>query len=286
MEKELDNMKTKRFFAGILCALLIFTAIPCTTHAATTHTASLSAVSGLKTTSRTSSSVSISWNGVAGATKYEVYRAYAFNGTYSLIATMSGTSYNPSGLSSGREYYYKVRAVSGSTKGKFSGRLSSYTKGGSKKGRIQSSGSKVNVRKHAGTNYGALTSLSKGTTVTIVADTQTKRGEHWYRIHANVSGRSVNGYVRADLVGNAGSSNPSKPSNGKQGRVNVSSGTNLNIRSSASTSARVVVKVQRGQIVTILGRATGSGMTWYRVSFVKNGKTYTGYAAAQYISLI
>lgn len=277
-------MKTKRFFAGILCALLIFTAIPYNTQAATVR--SLAAVSGLKTTSRSSSSVSISWNGVSGATKYEVYRAYSFDGTYSLVATMSGTSYNPSGLSSGREYYYKVRAVAGNTKGKFSGRLSSYTKGSSRKGYITSSGSKVNVRKHAGTSYGALTSLSKGTAVTIVADTQTKKGEHWYRIHAKVSGKSVNGYVRADLVSKSGSSAPSKPASGKQGRVNVKSGSNLNIRSSASTSAGVVVKVQRGQLVTILGNATGSGMNWYHVSLVKNGVTYTGYAASQYITVI
>jgi len=64
--------------------------------------------------------VSMKWNPIAGANGYEVYRSTAATGTYTKIASVpaSTTAYTHSGLSSGKTYYYKVRAYvvkSGST---------------------------------------------------------------------------------------------------------------------------------------------------------------------------
>ena len=54
----------------------------------------------------------LKWDKVAGAAKYEVYRARSMNGDYIKYSTVTGTSYtNTSYIENGNTYYYKVRAL-------------------------------------------------------------------------------------------------------------------------------------------------------------------------------
>ena len=54
----------------------------------------------------------LKWDKVAGAAKYEVYRARSLNGDYIKYSTVTGTSYtNISYIENGSTYYYKVRAL-------------------------------------------------------------------------------------------------------------------------------------------------------------------------------
>ncbi|MBA2809589.1 PHB depolymerase family esterase [Streptomyces sp. KM273126] len=69
---------------------------------------SLPAPSGLTATSTTDTSVSLSWNTVAGAASYRVYRGGA------QVGTPSSTSFTDTGLSSGTTYGYTVATVDGS----------------------------------------------------------------------------------------------------------------------------------------------------------------------------
>jgi uncharacterized protein (TIGR02145 family)/uncharacterized repeat protein (TIGR02543 family) len=57
-----------------------------------------------------SSSITVSWSTVSGATGYYVYRSTSPSGTYSYATSTSSTSFTNSGLSSGTTYYYKVSA--------------------------------------------------------------------------------------------------------------------------------------------------------------------------------
>ena len=54
----------------------------------------------------------LTWNAVAGASKYEVYRATSKNGTYTKMYTTSNKSYTNTSAKAGKTYYYKVVAVS------------------------------------------------------------------------------------------------------------------------------------------------------------------------------
>lgn len=57
--------------------------------------------------------INVSWSQVSGASGYEVYRATSRGGTYSKVGTVTrGTtlSFTNTGLTSGRTYFYKVRA--------------------------------------------------------------------------------------------------------------------------------------------------------------------------------
>ena len=53
----------------------------------------------------------LTWNAVSGATSYKVYRATSQNGTYSLLGTVTATSYTNTGAKAGTTYWYKVKAV-------------------------------------------------------------------------------------------------------------------------------------------------------------------------------
>ena len=65
---------------------------------------------GVKATVSSATKVTVSWNAVAGATGYEVYRATTANGTYSKLGTVTTTSRACPVLTTGTKYYFKIRA--------------------------------------------------------------------------------------------------------------------------------------------------------------------------------
>jgi uncharacterized repeat protein (TIGR02543 family) len=60
--------------------------------------------------SSSSTSIKLTWSGVTGASRYEIYRSKYSTGSYSLVTTGAATSYNNTSLVAGTTYYYKVRA--------------------------------------------------------------------------------------------------------------------------------------------------------------------------------
>ncbi|MHB1454762.1 MAG: leucine-rich repeat protein, partial [Saccharofermentanales bacterium] len=72
-----------------------------------------SAATGLKTVSAGYNSILLTWTAVSGANNYEIYRSTASAGTYALVTTITASaapSYTNISLSTGTNYYYKVRA--------------------------------------------------------------------------------------------------------------------------------------------------------------------------------
>ncbi len=70
----------------------------------------------VKAVRASSSSIKVNWNKVTGATGYQVYRATAAAGTYTLVKTVKATTeatqtYTNTSLTNGKSYYYKVRAI-------------------------------------------------------------------------------------------------------------------------------------------------------------------------------
>lgn len=55
--------------------------------------------------------VELSWQAVAGATGYQVFRSYLSGGGYALIAEVSGATYTDLAVTNGAHYYYVVKAV-------------------------------------------------------------------------------------------------------------------------------------------------------------------------------
>lgn len=133
----------------------------------------------------------------------------------------------------------------------------------------------VNFRKKAGTNYKSYGMLSKGQSVTILGWC-TNKGVKWYKCKATVKGTTKTGYVSSAYI-----KQQSKP----KGFVNDKVTTNLNVRKSAKTSAKSVVKIAKGTEVTITGITKVSKSYWYKIKVKQNKKTKTGYVSSTYITV-
>ena len=70
----------------------------------------------------------LTWNAVSGATSYKVYRATSQKGTYSLLGTVTATSYTNTGAKAGVTYYYKVKAVNSAGESAYSNIVSGQSK--------------------------------------------------------------------------------------------------------------------------------------------------------------
>lgn len=66
-------------------------------------------VNNLRVSSKTKTSVTLKWNAVKRADKYQVYRYEKSTGEWKRLITTSKTSYTASSLSSGTSYKFKVR---------------------------------------------------------------------------------------------------------------------------------------------------------------------------------
>ena len=74
----------------------------------------ISTPTNLKTTSSSYNSVKLSWGKVKNADGYQIYRATSSTGSYSSIKLTTNTSYTNTGLTTGKTYYYKVKAYKNS----------------------------------------------------------------------------------------------------------------------------------------------------------------------------
>ncbi|QHQ60114.1 leucine-rich repeat protein [Anaerocolumna sedimenticola] len=73
-------------------------------------TVKLSVPAALKAVSGGFNSTKISWGTVSGASGYEVYKADSKTGAYKIIKATTAKSFTNTGLTTGKTYYYKVRA--------------------------------------------------------------------------------------------------------------------------------------------------------------------------------
>lgn len=71
------------------------------------------APTGVSAKSAAYNKVKLTWKAVSGADQYLIYRSSSKNGAYQKIAAVTGdkTSYTSGGLTSGKTYYYKLKAV-------------------------------------------------------------------------------------------------------------------------------------------------------------------------------
>ena len=62
-------------------------------------------------TAVSTTSISVTWSSVSGATSYTVWRNSTAGGTFSKVGTVNSTSFTDSGLSPNTTYYYRVCSV-------------------------------------------------------------------------------------------------------------------------------------------------------------------------------
>lgn len=178
--------------------------------------------------------------------------------SYTRIKTISkGTAVTVLGTS-GDWYYISV----GGQNGYVSAEYISISGGAPAQQKGTVTASSLNMRSGPGTSYSRITTLPRGTVVTVLSASGS-----WYQI--SVGGQT--GYVTSEYLTVEGAAST------RTGTVTAAS---LNVRRGAGTGYAVIIVIPRGTAVTI-NSATGG---WYHVSFTRNGSSYTGYVSAEYIS--
>lgn len=149
-------------------------------------------------------SINLHWTPVQGASGYQIVRATARNGQYTLLKETGAGSqaFMNTSVAVGKEYFYKVRAFNNTSKGKVYGKYSKILRTNTKMLLPKKVTAKynVNVRKYAGTDYAVAFGLPKGQKASVLCESSDKNGVKWYRIQFKTGGKKYKGYVRADLV--------------------------------------------------------------------------------------
>ena len=65
---------------------------------------------------------------------------------------------------------------------------------------VVKSGNNANVRSGASTQHSVVASLPSGTSVTLIGEANDSAGNKWYQLTCSYNGKTVEGYVRSDLL--------------------------------------------------------------------------------------
>jgi uncharacterized protein YgiM (DUF1202 family) len=126
----------------------------------------------------------------------------------------------------------------------------------------------LRLRSSAGTSGSVIATLSPGTTGKVLAGPTNANGYTWWQLQTSAG----TGWAAQDWL-TAGSTGTPPPSSGIAigSTVRVIDG-NLNLRSSASTSASIIAVLPNGMTLTVTGGPTSAnGYNWYKVTSTSFG---------------
>lgn len=188
---------------------------------------------------------------------------------------------------SGEKWYQVLFKLNGATKKGYV--LSDYVQLTLKKSVPATISSKtaVKIRTGAGDKKAYLkvsnkvVSLKKGTACTILKET-TVSEKKWYQIQFLVGKKTYKGYILASQIAFQVEEDE------KIGTVTASS---LNVRQAAGTDKEILkydgnnVRLTKGQTVTITGESKVDKVIWYKISFIYQKKSLSGYVSGDYIKI-
>lgn len=235
-------------------------------------------MSAVKAKKRSSTYITLSWSKDSNATGYQIYRSVSLNGSYKKIKTISKkttTSYKNTKLTKGKCYYYKIRSYKkvGSTTyyGAFSSVKAIYTKMGYTRNAIAKTG--AILYNTTSTDGQQLVAPAANTIMSVTYSTKDINNKTWYYVSCKAGNQTYKGFVPSGKVTIT-----------KLGKITKAS--KVNVRKSYGTKSKKLTTLKRNKKVNILSTKKKKGVTWYKVTFKKNGKSYTGWISAPYIKII
>ncbi|MBQ6448439.1 MAG: SH3 domain-containing protein [Bacillus sp. (in: Bacteria)] len=146
--------------------------------------------------------------------------------------------------------------------------------------------SSLNVRKDANTTSSIVTKLSRGTAVSVLSsangwDKVTVSGKTGYVSNSYLSDKKITDNTTNNNPGtekDSGKSTTDKATTQISKKVNVQSGSNLNVRSTASTSGTIKGKLAAGTVVTVLSEKNG----WSQIKT----NNLEGYVSSEYLTSV
>ena len=117
-----------------------------------------------------------------------------------------------------------------------------------------------------------LATMSKNKSLSVIYSVQYKK-QTWYYVKFKKNGLTRKGYVNSNNITIT-----------RLGKVVKTK--QVNVRKKPTVYSKRLTKLKRNKKVTILSTKKRYGVTWYKVRFQKNGKTYNGWISAPYIKII
>lgn len=138
------------------------------------------------------------------------------------------------------------------------------------------------LRSGAGTSYGVVASLGKGTEVRYLANGGSANGHTWYKV--KVLSTSKEGFVASSLLSAPGTSGGNGGNPGFPANVVVTSGP-LRLRQYPGTSSAVLATLAVGTSGWLTQETSSwvDGHQWFEVTFLVNGRYLTGHVSASFI---
>lgn len=232
---------------------------------------SVSKISSLKTRAKTKNSLTLSWSKNSSAAKYEVYRSASPNGKFKKVASLSSCSWTNSSLTAGKEYYYKVRGVKTVNGVTYAGPFSAVIKAYTTKPYTRTAVTKSRsiIRSGAGSSYKKVVTVKKKKSLSVYCHTQDKGGAVWYKVKYKKGSKTYTGYIKGSLV--------SIKKTGTAVRT-------LKVRKGPGTRYKKKATLSKGAKASIKGtKKDRKGASWYKISYKKGRRTYTGYVPSKYI---
>lgn len=144
----------------------------------------------------------------------------------------------------------------------------------------------LNVRKSKKTSSKSLAKIKKNTKVTVKGITK-KSSTYWYKVSVKSGNKTITGYVSGKYINvSAGASNAAanvanNDEKSQIGYVNAKVTSTLRVRQLANTSSTILLEIPKNTRVNVLG----SVENWYKITVSYGGKTVTGYAVKDYITI-
>ncbi|MBQ9983786.1 MAG: SH3 domain-containing protein [Lachnospiraceae bacterium] len=117
-----------------------------------------------------------------------------------------------------------------------------------------------------------LATTAKNESLSVIYSIRYKK-QTWYYVKHETTDGIYKGYIRSSDVTIT-----------KLGKIVKTK--QVNVRKKATAYSKKLTTLKRNKKVTILETKKKQGVTWYKVRFKKNGKTYNGWISAPYIKII
>lgn len=147
----------------------------------------------------------------------------------------------------------------------------------SQSGKLTITGDVVNVRSGAGTNYKVVTKVKKNKSYTYTKE-KNVQGNKWYyiKVSSSQSGWICGSYVK--VTQQLGAENSASAVQKIKVTTNL-----LNVRSSTSTSSKIITQVKKNSVYTYTDKKTVKGVVWYKI---KVSSSKIGWVSGNYCEKI
>lgn len=229
------------------------------------------AVTKLSATS-TSSKVTLEWKGKNVYSGYEIYRKKTYDGTYTKIKTIKDakeTKWSNKNLTKEREYFYKVRAYAKVNDTMYYGPFTALSTAAIPGTKAAISKKGPAILKKPSAKAKILVTVPYNATIRYLGKTILEDKSKFYHVQYKKGGKLYDGYL--------------KSIKGLKFKKALTTTAKVKLRAGAGTHTKALTTIPRKQTLVILGQKKGGSLIWYKTTYLRGRKAYTGYLSGDYL---